>query len=321
MRCRRYNKQPLSIDEQIKRLQDRGMRIDDAARAKRYLTNIGYYRLSAYWLPFEPPCPPGESRLHQFQPGTTFDQVLSLYIFDRQLRLLVMEAIERIEISVRTHWAHALAMRHGSHAHLQASLFNSPWDHASDIARMARELKGSRETFIKHYLDHYDDPFLPPIWAVVETLSFGSLSRWFQASKDNSAKSAVSQDLGMPKVDIAEKVLHALTPVRNICAHHGRLWNRQLTLSLPIIKRLGQQMVTELITKEDGSQQKQAAKQIYNYLLVMAHMMRHINPKSSWRHRLKEHIQAGPRHYHEDHRPHQKVMGFPEDWENMETWR
>ena len=77
MRCR-YNKQPLSIDEQIKRLQDRGMRIDDAARAKRYLTNIGYYRLSAYWLPFEPCCQTGQSRLHQFQPGTTFDQVLSL---------------------------------------------------------------------------------------------------------------------------------------------------------------------------------------------------------------------------------------------------
>lgn len=232
-----------------------------------------------------------------------------------------MEAIERIEISVRTHWAHALAMRHGSHAHLQASLFNSPFDHASDIARMARELKGSRETFIKHYLDHYDDPFLPPIWAVVETLSFGSLSRWFEATKDNSAKSAVSQDLGMPSVDITQKVLHALTPVRNICAHHGRLWNRQLTLSLPIIKRLGQQMVTELITKEDGSQQKQAAKQIYNYLLVMAHMMRHVSPKSSWRHRLKKHIQTGPRHHHEAHRPHQETMGFPKGWGNMETWR
>ena len=94
MRCRRYNKQPLSIDDQIQRLQDYGMRIDDAARAKRYLTNIGYYRLSAYWLPFEPPCPPGESRLHQFQLGTTFDQVLSLYIFDRKLRLRPSSALK-----------------------------------------------------------------------------------------------------------------------------------------------------------------------------------------------------------------------------------
>lgn len=80
-------------------------------------------------------------------------------------------------------------------------------------------------------------------------------------------------------------------------------------------------MVTELITKKDGSQQKQAAKQIYNYLLVMAHMMRHISPKSSWRRRLKEHVQAGPQHHHEAHRPHQEVMGFPKGWENMETWR
>lgn len=320
MRCH-YNKQPLSIDDQVQRLQDRGMRIDDAARAKRYLTNIGYYRLSAYWLPFEPCCQTGQSRLHQFQPGTTFDQVLSLYIFDRKLRLLVMEAIERIEISVRTHWAHALAMRHGSHAHLQASLFNSPRDHASDIARMAKELKGSRETFIKHYMDHYDDPFLPPIWAVVETLSFGSLSRWFEATKDNSAKSVLARDLGMPSVDITQGVLHALTLVRNICAHHGRLWNRQFIVRLPIIKSLRSQIVIKTTTNKYGSQHEQSANQIYNYLLVMAHMMRHISPNSSWRHRLKEHIQAGPQPYHEDHRPHQKVMGFPKDWENMEIWR
>lgn len=320
MRCH-YNKQPLSIDDQVQRLQDRGMRIDDAFRAKRYLTNIGYYRLSAYWLPFEPRCQAGQSRQHQFQPGTTFDQVLSLYIFDRQLRLLVMEAIERIEISVRAHWVHALAIRHGPHAHLHSSHFQDEWDHASNIARITNDLKVSSEDFVKHYQRKYDTPPMPPIWAVVETLSFGSLSKWLKAIKDNSAKSALAQDLGMPSVDITQGVLHALTLVRNICAHHGRLWNRQFIVRLPIIKSLRSQIVIKKTTNKYGSQHEQSANQIYNYLLVMAHMMRHISPNSSWRRRLKEHIQAGPQPYHEDHRPHQKVMGFPEDWENMETWR
>lgn len=98
-------------------------------------------------------------------------------IFDRKLRLLTMEAIERIETAVRSHWANALALRHGSHAHMQASLFKSPWQHATDLARMANELQGSSETFIAHYRKQYGEPFLPPIWAAVETLSLGAHHR------------------------------------------------------------------------------------------------------------------------------------------------
>ena len=126
----RYDKPALSVADQVARLQQRGLQCADEARVQHYLTHIGYYRLSAYWLPFEQPATDGQPRDHQFQPGTNFEQVLSLYIFDRQLRLLVMEAIERIETAIRTHWAHALAMRHGPHAHLDASLFKSPWQHA-----------------------------------------------------------------------------------------------------------------------------------------------------------------------------------------------
>lgn len=169
----RYDKPALSIADQVARLQQRGLQCADEARVQHYLTHIGYYRLSAYWLPFEQPATDGQPRDHQFQPGTNFEQVLSLYIFDRQLRLLVMEAIERIETAIRTHWAHALAMRHGPHAHLDASLFKSPWQHASDIARMAGDLQDSSETFIAHYRRQYSEPYLPPIWAVVETLTLG----------------------------------------------------------------------------------------------------------------------------------------------------
>lgn len=326
-----FDKPALSIADQAARLRQRGLQFSDDARVQHYLTHIGYYRLSAYWLPFEQPAVDGQTRNHQFRSGTAFEQVLSLYIFDRKLRLLVMEAIERIETAIRTHWAHALAMRHGPHAHLDASLFKSPWQHASDIARMAGDLQESSETFIAHYRGQYSEPYLPPIWAVVETLSLGALSRWFKATKDTDAKRDVAQSLGMPTIEVLEQVLHALTPVRNVCAHHGRLWNRRFTLQLPRIKRLKDQMAIEEITgtrmqaspcaqcgievvRDQPNVQEQPARQIYNYLLVMAHLMQRINPGSTWRARLQQHIRSA-------NAAQQQAMGFPANWQHMAIWQ
>lgn len=327
----RYDKPALSIAAQAERLKQRGLQFADSARVQHYLTHIGYYRLSAYWLPFELPIAEGQPRDHQFQPGTSFEQVLSLYIFDRKLRLLVMAAMERIETAIRTHWAHAMSMRHGPHAHMDASLFKSPWQHASDIARMAGDLQDSSETFISHYRSQYSEPYLPPIWAVVETLTLGALSRWFKATKSTDAKREVAKSLGMPTIEVLEQVLHALTPVRNVCAHHGRLWNRRFTLQLPHIKRLKDQMVIEQITttkkpsnqcgpcgaavaQTQASVQEQASRQLYNYLLVMAHLMQRINPGSSWRQRLSLHIESATPEQ-------QKTMGFPAVWKKMPIWQ
>ncbi len=327
----RYEKKALSIADQVSQLKQRGLVFSDEKRGHHYLTHIGYYRLSAYWLPFEQVVTNGQPRHHQFQVGTTFEQVLLLYIFDRQLRLLVMEAIERIETAVRTNWAHELAIQYGPHAYLDVSLFKNPWQHASDIARIAKALEESSEAFVVHYIKKYDEPYLPPIWSMVETLSLGALSRWFKATKSTQAKLKVTKNLGMPTIEVLEQVLHALTPVRNISAHHGRLWNRRLTLQLPNIKRLKDQMIIERNTprkqslrckqctqlvEEQGSprEQQQPARQIYNYLLVMAYLMRRISPSSTWPIRLKRHIQTTT--------PlHQETMGFPEDWAHREIWQ
>jgi abortive infection bacteriophage resistance protein len=311
----RFDKTPLSIPEQVKRLQERGLVCNSIDRVQHYLTHIGYYRLSAYWLPFELPVADGnESRSHKFIPGTTFDQVLSLYIFDRKLRLLVMEAIERIETAVRCHWANAFSLRFGSHAHMRPELFKCPWQHSSDIARIATELKESSETFIVHYRKRYSEPFLPPIWAVVETMSLGTLSRWFKSTNDTETKKEVAKCLGMPTIEILEQVLHALTPVCNICAHHGRLWNRKFTFQLPVIKKMRNQIVIEEIATEKGDRQIQPTRKIYNYLVVMQNLMSAINPGSSWRSRLLDHLQTVDA-------DHQLTMGFPVQWQDAAPWK
>ncbi|WP_458250664.1 Abi family protein [Geobacter anodireducens] len=303
----RYAKLPLAITEQSKRLSERGLLFDDPQRVEKYLSNIGYYRLSAYWHPFELPSFNGNSRNHQFKPNTTFDQVLHLYIFDRKLRLLVMEAIERIEVAVRTRWATALALRHGSHAHMRAELFKDPWQHTSDLAKIAAELGKSTETFVTHYKKQYKEPFLPPIWAIVETMSLGTLSRWFKNTSDTATKKEVSLALNMPTIEILEQVLHALTPVRNVCAHHGRLWNRRFAMSLPVIKRIRERLVPPDAPHHQDHH-------LYNYLVVVDALMKAVSPGSTWTQRLMTlaDVLDGAGH---------RSMGFPEDWRERQPWK
>lgn len=309
----RYSKPPLSISDQAQLLLDRGLICDNRQRLEHYLSNIGYYRLSAYLLPFEQPSTNGNSRNHRFIPGTTFEQVLNLYVFDRKLRLLAMEAIERIEVAARTRWASAMALQHGSHAHMDSSLFKDPWQHVSDIARVSKELKDSNETFVVHYRSKYKDPYLPPIWAVVETMTLGGLSRWIASTNDNQVKREVAKMLGMPTIEILEQVLHVLTPVRNICAHHARLWNRRFILLLPNIKRLRGQFVTETIVTATGETQESLTREIYNFLVVIQYLMLKMSPTTSWGARLSEHIELLTLEQ-------QSAMGFPADWKTRQPW-
>ena len=302
-----YAKAPLSIPDKAQRLLDRGLICDDPARLQHYLSHIGYYRLSAYWLPYEHPLTENQRRNHQFLPGTTLDAVLNLYILDRKLRLLVMDAIERIEVAVRTRWAGALALRHGSHAHMQSDLFKNPWQHANDIAKVAAELVDSSETFIVHYRNSYDEPYLPPIWAIVETMSLGTLSRWFKNTKETAAKKEVMQGLKLPTIEVLEDVLHTLTPIRNICAHHGRLWNRRLAMKMPVIKRMRDRMVPPEALNHQ-------AHYLFNYVVVIEHLMRSINPQGTWKKRFLELLATVGE-------CELRSMGFPADWEQRTPWQ
>lgn len=307
-----YTKPPFSISEQIIRLQERNLIISDTERAKNYLTHIGYYRLSAYFIPFEQTSNNGQ-RSHKFKPDTQFQNIIDIYIFDRKLRLFIMEAIERIEVTIRTNWASELALISGdSHAYMNTSLFNNPHKHKEILTRVSKELNKSKEVYISHYKKKYTSPPLPPIWAMVESLSFGSLSHWVKLTKETTVKSKIMRRLGLPTVEIMEKVLHILTYVRNLCAHHSRVWNRRLTLQLPSIKRFKDNMEIKATPSEHND--LQSTREIYNYLVVLAHLMQHIQPNTTWIKRLIAHIQTL------DEKHHIK-MGFSTDWQTKPIWQ
>lgn len=284
------------------------MQIGGIEAAKKWLEGVGYYRMSAYWLPFEEPPAGGQTRSKTFKPGTNFTKVRDLYVFDRRLRLLLLEAIERIEIHVRSRWTYRMSHAHGPHSHLDHKLFAGAVNHAEQLVRLARAVEKSEETFIQHYCTKYTEPFSPPLWASTELMTMGELSKWVQATKDNSIKSAVARDIGLPTRETLEGTLQVFAYVRNICAHHGRLWNRRLVKRLPYIKRYRGDLV---ITGVEG--QRQPDNRIYNVITVLLQLLYLQATDSTYFARLRELIDG----IEEQDRA---AMGFPDDWRDRPAW-
>jgi abortive infection bacteriophage resistance protein len=293
-----YTKPALTIDQQIAQLRNRGMVISDTPLAEHYLSQINYYRLTAYWLPFE-----SDHTTHTFQHGTRFEQVLDLYIFDRELRLLVLDAIERVEVAIRTQLAFQLGHRYGTHPHLNLALFKEAWDHAKNVSQLQKDAHQSKEAFIQHLLTTYAEP-LPPIWAVVEVMTLGQLSKWYANLKSGADRNLVAHRYDCDEVNLVS-FMHHLSTVRNICAHHSRLWNREFTFTFKQPRRRPQVLLSSF-----NSQQP---RRIYNTLVMLLYLMNHIAPDHHWRQRLLDMLN---RHHIDPVR-----MGFPNDWKTRTIWQ
>lgn len=304
-----FDKTATTVDAQIALLKDRGMAIENESHAYRCLSTIGYYRLSAYWLTYEETPTEGQTRSKKFRAGTNFDDIYDTYVFDRKLRVLLMEAIERIEIHVRTCWTSRMTLAHGAHAHLDYRLFSSSTKHAVQLAKLTREVDRSNEKFIDHYKKKYRDPDIPPLWAATELMTFGELSKWLTLTKDAKILSAVARDFNLPTKETLGGVLQVLAYVRNICAHHGRLWNRRLVKRIPNIKRMRDDLEVEIIKG-----QRQLTNRLYNVLTIVLHLLHNQNTDTTFPERLKRLLET----INEDQR---NMMGFPVGWRGRPVWR
>lgn len=281
----------------------------DPQTIEHWLKTVGYYRLSAYWLIWETPPTGGATRSKQFKPRTRFEAVRDLYIFDRELRLLIMEAVDRIEIALRSRWTNRVALQHGAHAHLQAPNFRDKNRHKELLKKLKFSVDRSKEVFIKHYKSKYTQPKAPPLWAASELMSFGELSKWYSDTKDNKIKTAIARDLGYPNIKTFEGALQLLAYVRNICAHHARLWNRRTVKRAPIIN----QMKADLqITNASGN--IEVDNSIYNALTLIAHTLKSQSPDTSFPSRVTSLLARQPDWQ-------LRVMGFPADWKRRPIWR
>lgn len=299
-----FNKPPKTFAEQVALLKARGMQFANEQEAQFYLGQINYYRLGAYWLPFEETHSP-----HCFKPNTTFEQVLELYIFDRELRLLILDAIERLEVAIRTRFAYEIAHQHDPHAFLNPQYFKNEYKWERLIENLCGEIDRADEVFIDHYKRTYTEPQLPPIWAVCEVMSFGQLSKWYQLLAPRHTRKAISNHFDCAEMQF-EGLLQHFVYLRNTCAHHSRLWNRKFTKTIakPRNKPFG------LAQQCNFDSSVSADRKIYNSLVFLLYFMDKIAPQHTWRKRLIDLLVT-----HEN--ISKKWMGFPQDWQNYPIWQ
>lgn len=312
-----YKKPYLSPPQQIELLLSRGMEITDLEKAEECLARIGYYRLSAYWFPFRK-----ENNgviQDDFKEGTSFSSCMDFYVFDKKLRILTMDALERIEISIRTDIALQIG-RYDQHAHRKPEFLHKKFtseQHRTDketshekwLKKQDRAFRFSKEEFTKHFKTKYPNQSLP-IWIDVELWDFGSTSKFFAGmnGKDqNEIASLYNLDYGK----VLENWLRCLNNIRNVCAHHHRLWNK------PIISRLnlkGASKVSELAhLRKIGAN----IDRFYTVAAIIKVMLNRINPASSWAYRLQQHMNTLPKNTF----LRESNAGFPADWRKLPLWK
>lgn len=283
---------------------ERGLTVENEDEAKHYLRQIGYYRLCGYTLPFQKG---GEGYArHDFREPVAFATILDRYVFDRKLRLLLLDAIERIEVSFRAALSNSIAQRHTPHWYQDAALFEANYNHAALINELKRQIvhnantrekKAQRDIHIRHYYDNYYDPNMPPCWMVFETISFGTISRIF-GGLYKSETTEVCNPLRVNH-DTLSSWMHAISYVRNLCAHHKRVWNKTLTIKPAIGKK--------------HKEKFQGNSKIYGVMVVVQILLDQVAPDNTWAERLSELLNEHPDIPLAN-------MGIPENWRDKPFW-
>jgi abortive infection bacteriophage resistance protein len=295
-----FNKPPISIPEQVALLQRRGLVVTNTNQAISYLSNINYYRLRAYTYPFQ-----NNTLLEQpFIADITFDDIIQLYVFDRKLRIFVFDAIEKIEIALRSQMIYHESILEGSHWYLKSDLYRDANRYQSDIEHLKKEIDRSSEIFLSHYKNTYTEPVEPPVWMAFEVAAMGTLSKIYSNLKNGSAKRDIANHFGLSH-NVLQNWLQHISIIRNICAHHGRLWNRPLSHTLMIPNN---PQDAWLVNSNTVSPQK-----IYHSLSAIIYLLNRISPGHSFTERIVDLIVQFPI-------ANPIEMGFTTTWQEERLW-
>jgi len=290
-----YKDRALTLSDLLGRLERKGMVIDDPQRVERYLTHVGYHRLGKYFSPFYVSWAP------HFKAWTSFDRILSLYIFDRKLRALCLDALERIEVAARSVISNVMSVEHGPHWFLNYALFIDIKKHKEFIEAVERAVVDGRKkgvaVSIQKYAKDYNSPYLPPSWVMTETLTFGVWSKVYSNISDDVLKQKIADSFCM-QWQVFEGWLRTLAVFRNICAHHRRLWNKDMQVFKPFIPKN--------MRGKTGS-----AKKVYCRLYIVQAFLTEIIHSNSFALRLLEECPL----------PYRVPMGFPLHWKDDPMWR
>ena len=298
-----YRKPAISIADQIQLLESRGMMVDDKPFAEHFLSYVSYYRLAGYWWPLQ-----SDKVNHTFKPGSHFQTVVDLYNFDRELRLIVFNMIERIEIGIRTQLIYNLSTTCTPWWFENANLFRNRNNWQRHLDDIKKEIQRSKEVFILEHNHKYNiDHRCPPAWKSLEVISLGLLSKLFENLRNNlPEKKQIVKNLQAGNHTFLSSWLRSISVVRNICAHHSRLWNRNLPMPPKLLTHAKLPWIADPKQVDIHS--------FYAALTCMHYLLQTISPGNHFKQRLTDLLQNYPN-------IDIKAMGFPTDWKKEALWQ
>lgn len=255
----KFEKVALTTEQLVAGLQDRHMDVGDPLRASRLLDSINYYRMATYWYQYRITSDSGE---HTFRPGTSLEAIYRIYLFDSELRGLFFKSIESFEISLRKQVASHLALKYDPFVHLDPTRTKDRKRWANTVSRVHGEYAASNEEFARHNKSKYGEYHLPAIWVTVELMTLGGLRHLFQNWADRSDRQAIAQRYGLEE-PVFDSLLEHLETIRNVCAHHSRLWNRHITKGPKIPKKLVAPLTGEFNLRPH------AVPNVYNTIILL----------------------------------------------------
>ena len=306
----------VSFNDQLALLESRGLLVEENVAALDYLERIGYYRLAGYWYPFRKlkVNPVGHSlRENDFIQDSRFEDGVRLYVFDKKLRMLALDSLERIELAVRVDVSYLLG-QHDTFAHKNPHLFHpnflkpnprnqnsqSNYDKWLDGFNKLKT-KANKMVFVAHNISEYGDL---PIWVAIEIMDFGCLSHLVAGLKYPD-KMQIANIYGFSDPVEFEKTLRALNFVRNVSAHHSRLWN------VNMVDRAN-------LSSLDSFGRSLNNYKPFAYFCLMQKFMKVICPNSSWGERFKDLMAEFPPNTNHALTLHD--FGLINNWDKEKLW-
>lgn len=281
------------IPAQQQELRIKGLKIDDEPFASQFLKFVNYHRLSAYCVPFE-------NNKKKFYSGITFETIAATYDFDRELRLVMLDAIERIEVAIRSVLVTYMSQEYNDdYWYGNMTLFQKHYKY-DELMDKVRRIKEDHEKESGCNIANL------PCWTALEGLSFGDLSKMFSHLKKVSDQKKISAYFDVQHENM-ESWLKSIAYIRNICAHHQRLWNRVLVIYKPSKVKSNSLPKNIIIDNDD---------RFYARMFITQVFMKIILPNSTWHIKLRDTINNAKNRGI----PTEK-MRLPPSWEADEFWR
>jgi len=295
-----YTKVCTPTQDLVSLLKNRGLNISDEQKAIGYLTSIGYYRLSSYCYPLLK-SPKSD---HFYKANASFDLVMNMYRFDRKLRMLLFNEIEKIEVAIRSAMSNKITEGLNDVFWMtEAENFYNPTVYSKTVNLIQSEIDKTKEDFIVHFQSKYADPF-PPVWMIVEIIPFGLLCGIYNNLNMAKLKKKVATHFGLSYPVFSSWII-ALVNLRNLCCHHSRTWNREI----PVVPAEPKSPVFPWINSTPTDM-----KRIYYRICMIKYLLFTVLPNNKFTQKLKLLLAEYPT-------IDIQAMGFPVGWENEPLWK